>query len=306
MKKRKILAILAALSVVLVSFTACGDKDKDKDEEKEEKEGTSVVAEETTEANGDAEEVTQPSDHIEYIEVTEVVTDADGEAVTDDNGETQVETVMKPAPTQPSSGTNNDAPSNNGNGAAASDRKLAKLANQMRGKDSFAFDGTISASGENMSAKIYVKGEKVAMEADMGVMAVRIIYANNSVKMIMPSLRCYMTVPADEMGDFDIDELTAALGEIDSDELEYVGTTTEKVDGKNYVCETYNDGVNTNKYYFDSNDNLKRIEIIDASGNKNVTKVNEFSSNVPDSVFDIPSGYTELTEEQLNALMGGY
>ena len=80
--------------------------------------------------------------------------------------------------------------------------------------------------------------------------------------------------------------------------------TSVKIDGKNYICETYKDGVNTNKYYFDGSDNLKRIEVVDSKGNADVTKFNEFSANVPDSAFAIPSGYTEITEDNVGALAG--
>ena len=297
MKKRNILAILAALSVVLVSFAACGDKGGDG-----EKTEPTTSAAGATQVNGENEDVSPDTDNkIEYIEVTEVVTDTSGAPVTDANGETKVETVTKPAPTQPSSGDTSD---NSGNGATTSERKLQKLAKSLAGKKSFTFDGEVSTGTESLSAKIYVKGDKVAMEANVASMAVRLIYTKDSVNMLIPSLKYYITMPVEEAGAFNTEEMIGALSNIDSEELEYVSTTTEKVDGKNYTCETYKDGVNTNKYYFDSNDNLKRIEIIDDKGNKNITKVNEFSANVSDSVFTIPAGYKELSQDDLGALAG--
>lgn len=77
MKKRNIIAILASCAAVLTIFTACGSKEED---------------------------VTNPTvvgtDGKVYEEITEAVTDAEGEAVTDAAGETQVVVVTKPYTTK--------------------------------------------------------------------------------------------------------------------------------------------------------------------------------------------------------------
>lgn len=301
MKKKNILAILATLSVVLVAFTACSDKKKDKDEDEKEKESSSAVAEETTEKEA-----------IEYETV--VVTEPSGEIATDANGETKVTVVEKPSkpvPTKPSTG-NNATTAPGGNSSTpdtpvnSSDLKLQKLVNEIASKKTVAFESAVPIEGQEYDINMYVKGDKIAMEMDISIMSVRMIYEKDTVTMIIPSFKAYMSVPADQIGGMDIDEMTAGLNEIiNTENLDYVSTTTEKVGGKNYVCETYKDGVNTNKYYFDSSDNLKRIEIIDADGNKAVTEIDEFSTNVPDSVFEIPGGYKKVTMEELAAMMGG-
>ena len=38
--------------------------------------------------------------------------------------------------------------------------------------------------------------------------------------------------------------------------------------------------------------------------NAEVTNFNEFSANVPDSIFSVPSGYKEITEDNISALAG--
>ena len=77
MKKRNIIAILASCAAVLTIFTACGSKEDD---------------------------VTNPTvvgtDGKVYEEITEAVTDTQGEAVTDAAGETQVVVVTKPYTTK--------------------------------------------------------------------------------------------------------------------------------------------------------------------------------------------------------------
>lgn len=77
MKKRNIIAILASCAAVISIFTACGKKE---------------------------EGVTNPTvvgtDGKVYEEITEAVTDTEGEAVTDAAGETQVVVVTKPYTTK--------------------------------------------------------------------------------------------------------------------------------------------------------------------------------------------------------------
>lgn len=78
MKKRNIIAILASCAAVLTIFTACNSNKE--------------------------EEVTNPTvvgtDGKVYEEITEAVTDTEGEAVTDAAGETQVVVVTKPYTTK--------------------------------------------------------------------------------------------------------------------------------------------------------------------------------------------------------------
>ena len=74
-------------------------------------------------------------------------------------------------------------------------------------------------------------------------------------------------------------------------------TGKESIDGKEYDYEEYYDSENeiTERYYFDGNE-LKYVKSIDSDGEEQIMKVLKLSSEVDDSVFDIPSDY-KLIEE---------
>lgn len=297
MKKRNSVAILAVLAAMLFVFAACGkgDKDDKKDSTKED---------------------------VAFEEVTVVQTDANGEVVTDAEGNTSVITVTRPVTTKPaenSSGVSAETQTAAPDGEKVDvevdasgvpvDSKLKKLVNSITSKNAIFLDGSMPMEGQNVAMKVYIKGDKFAAEMKMGATNIRVIYGKDGVKMLFPSLKYYITMPAESVGPMDTQEMMGMLDKMASDELKYVETTSVKLDGKNYVCETYKDGVNTNKYYFDSNDNLKRMEVIDSTGASEVTNFNEFSANVPDSIFTVPSGYKEITEDNVGALaglMGGF
>jgi len=294
MKKRNSAAIMALLAAVLFVFAACSKDGKDKKDETEK--STSTTA-----------------NSVAYEEITEVVTDASGEAVTDAEGNTTTVTVTRPTVTKPSSNSSSEettAPEGEkvdvevDASGVPKDSKLKKLVDEITEKDAIFVDGKMPVDGQNVAVKMYVKGEKLAAELKMGATNVRVIYNKDKVHMLFPTLKMYLTMPPEAVGAMDTEAMMDLLNEMISDEIEYVETTNVKLDGKDHTCEVYKDGVNTNKYYFDSNGNLKRIEVIDSKGNSDVTLFNEFSANVPDSIFSIPSGYKEITEENIESLAG--
>ncbi len=311
MKKRNIIAILASLAVVLFAFAAC---------------------------NGNEDDVTNPTivgdDGQVYQEVTEVVTDAAGEPVVGSDGETKVVTVTKPITTEPDKAVN--ATTNSQQGATEGtttyedvtfpegekvevevdkdgrpeDCKLDKITNSTAKNKAFYINGMVVTS-ENygivdtgVTIKLYMKDSRVAMEMPMGVTTMRMAYDGKSVHMILPATKYYFSQPV-ENGDTGVmDETLGMWDSIASETMEYVETTNVKIKGNEYVCESYSDGQNINKYYFNSKDELKRIEFIAPDGTTSIFKVNECSSNVDDSIFTVPKGYKPLTEDALQGMIG--
>ena len=72
---------------------------------------------------------------------------------------------------------------------------------------------------------------------------------------------------------------------------------SKNIDGKEYDYEEYYDSENeiTERYYFDGTE-LKYVKSTDSDGEEQIMKVLKLSSEVDDSVFDIPSDY-KLIEE---------
>lgn len=154
-----------------------------------------------------------------------------------------------------------------------------------------------------MPCKVYMSGNSMATEFSYGALKLRIVVHNGSVSMLFPVAKAYYQLG--DAADADIGEMNMGIWEsIGSAEMEYVSTSTVKVGRNTYTCETYNDSVNENRYYFDSKQQLKRIEVETPEGDVSIIKVNSCSSSVNKNIFEIPKGYTKLTEEKLEGLIG--
>lgn len=151
--------------------------------------------------------------------------------------------------------------------------------------------------------KLYMKDSKFAFEMKMGLATLRMAYDGKSMNVILPETKYYYSVAAGEEGEI-VNESMNMWETIGSTSMEYVSTTNVRIKGTNYVCETYTDSTNTNKYYFDGKGNLKRIEIIATDGTTTILKVHECSSKVNDSIFSVPKGYKQLTEDALAGIVG--
>lgn len=313
MKKRNIIAILASLAAVLVAFAAC---------------------------NGNEDDVTNPTvigdDGQVYQEVTEVVTDAAGEPVIGSDGETKVVTVTKPVATEPDQAVNATTNLSGQQGSSEGtttyedvtfpegekievevdkngrpeDCRLDKIIKATADSKAFYLNCMVVTNDNygivetGISMKLYMKGTKLAFEMPMGVTTMRMAYDGKAVHVILPATKYYYTMPTEGEDSAAMEEMMGMWDTIGSDSMEYVSTTNVKIKGTEYICETYADSANTNKYYFNSKDELKRIEIIASDGTTSILKVTECSSKVDDSIFTVPKGYKQLTEEALKGLAG--
>ncbi len=84
------------------------------------------------------------------------------------------------------------------------------------------------------------------------------------------------------------------------EDLQYIETSKyntgkESVDGTEYDYEEYKDEEEgtTEKYYF-SGEDLKYIKTTDANGQEEIMKVVKLSSDVEDSIFNLPADYQKV------------
>lgn len=327
MKKRNIIAILASLAAVLLLFAACSGNNNEDD----------VTNPTVVGADGQVyQEVTELVTEV----VTEIVTDVNGETVTDANGKvetktevvSQVVTVTKPVENQPVNGTTagsvegttvegvttfEDVTFPEGEKVEVevdkdgkpAESKMQKILSDTSKNKSFYLNATI-VTNQNLGIvetgvplKLYMKGTKFAFEMKLGLATMRMAFDGKSMNIILPETKYYYSVAAGEEGEM-VEESMNIWGSIGSDTMGYVETTKVKLKGVEYICETYSDSTNTNKYYFNDKDELKRIEIIGADGTTTIFKVYECSSKVDDSIFSVPKGYKQLTEEALAGIFG--
>lgn len=270
--KKAILCIFMCL-VLMLSFAACKNKDSGSD--------TTAPAENT------AEDTTSSLEDI--ISALNGVDSTDFSNPANTTEATEPETMPEGKEVK--------------NNAAKSDIKKTRFYAYFQKnskRDSFTMTATCSSNMQgtsaNMPMTVVKSGKKsyMSMKAPVGngvSMTMSFISDGDKFYMIFPEGRMYLAVDAGEAGD--VNEAMNSLSAIDFEGMEYVKTSEVKADGKKYICEEYKSNDSTIKCYF-SGDDLVKMEILSSQG---VLVCNDikFSSKVDESVFKIPSGYTDIS-----------
>lgn len=270
--KKAILCIFMCL-VLMLSFAACKNKDSGSD--------TTAPAENT------AEDTTSSLEDI--ISALNGVDSTDSLNPASTTEATEPETMPEGKEVK--------------NNAAKSDIKKTRFYAYFQKnskRDSFTMTATCSSNMQgtsaNMPMTVVKSGKKsyMSMKAPVGngvSMTMSFISDGDKFYMVFPEGRMYLAVDAGEAGD--VNEAMNSISAIDFEGMEYVKTSEVKADGKKYICEEYKSNDSTIKCYF-SGDDLVKMEILSSQG---VLVCNDikFSSKVDESVFKIPSGYTDIS-----------
>lgn len=186
------------------------------------------------------------------------------------------------------------------------------LGNTFKGKKySFKFTAQMEMEGktQRVPAAIYVSGKKSLVEMTMGdsligLAKIGVLNDGKNKYMLMSFMglvKGYMKMPDEASGDydalFDFSDFT------DTSDMKYVKTGKVKYKGVDYVYEEYRTEDSTIKFFF-AGGKLKRIEQINDDGAKVFMENIEISTSFSESVFNIPPGYKELKEEDLEKLSG--
>lgn len=270
--KKAILCIFMCL-VLMLSFAACKNKDSGSD--------TTAPAENT------AEDTTSSLEDI--ISALNGVDSTDSSNPASTTEATEPETMPEGKEVK--------------NNAAKSDIKKTRFYAYFQKnskRDSFTMTATCSSNMQgtsaNMPMTVVKSGKKsyMSMKAPVGngvSMTMSFISDGDKFYMVFPEGRMYLAVDAGEAGD--VNEAMNSISAIDFEGMEYVKTSEVKADGKKYICEEYKSNDSTIKCYFSGYD-LVKMEILSSQG---VLVCNDikFSSKVDESVFKIPSGYTDIS-----------
>lgn len=133
---------------------------------------------------------------------------------------------------------------------------------------------------------------------------IKMIYRNDNQTMylLFDSVKKYSKIPEDMMGeDMNFGSMMSEFGSI---ELGEVTVSEVEINGQRLILESYispADGA-TNNYYFDG-DILVRKDAVYSNGKTDSTYFTKITTDVPDSYFEIPSGYSYLNISWLAALM---
>ena len=149
-----------------------------------------------------------------------------------------------------------------------------------------------------------VKNGNLMMTASIENWDVKMIYraADDKTYLLIPTIKKYLLVPENVMGeDLDMSEMVSDFT-IEGDDAQ-IETSQVTINGVPLVCETVTgaDGKKT-QYYFDG-DTLVRMDSEQDDGTVERTYISRISSDVPDELFDIPTGYAFLNLP-LDKLMG--
>lgn len=148
-----------------------------------------------------------------------------------------------------------------------------------------------ASSGENTPVTCVTNGKKFAYDMTKNGSQIRIIMDGNNLYLLLPAIKCYVKMSTDDIGLESMDDMMSNLA---STEDKYVGSTKVAVNGTEYTCEEYkNSDGRITKYYFDKNNNWKRIEGINGD-EVTIMEIDSFSGKVDDSVFSL-KGYTDMT-----------
>ena len=148
-----------------------------------------------------------------------------------------------------------------------------------------------------------VKNGNMYIDTTMEGMHLKMLYKKDKKTMylILDEFKKYCKLPEDLMGeDMDMDSMMSGFSISD------VGNVTAhevELNGQKLILETYvaSDGSTVN-YYFDG-EALVRRDSVSPSGAVDSIFISRFTTDVPDSTFDIPDGYGYLNLSWLGAMM---
>lgn len=161
----------------------------------------------------------------------------------------------------------------------------------------FTLDFTVSTEMEGQSMTIPITvirdgqnlyfGGKIPVE-NKGSMRFSFIIKDDGCYMVVPAMRAYMTISKEYIG-----EMIPADIPIDEIDADYKGSSEVKINGKTYICDTYEkDGTVTKQYFI--NDELKRIETVSGE-DVVIMELNSISKTADKSKFNLPKNYMDLT-----------
>lgn len=153
-----------------------------------------------------------------------------------------------------------------------------------------------------------VKNGNTYVETSMSTeginLAAKVIYikSTETTYLIIDNWKKYTKLPAELMGDSEGLDMAGSLKESYSDEdLSDVKVSEVELGGKKLILESYNNGGTTVNYYFDGEKLIRRDDVY-SDGTVSSTVFSKFTTNVPDSYFEVPKGYGYLNLSWLESL----
>lgn len=295
---KKILAIVLALIIVVFSFASCkkevedpyyvdsegqtqkAEKDEDGNYFVTDDEGNTTYINEENIVNKNDEEL--DSELQEFVENAEknpdkVFDNADKNDKLEMTDELVTEEVVVVEP----------------DGGEAKAQARLDAYNKVIGTNKFTIQATVKeVGGDNMEYPFtYIRNGngayiETAVPFEEGkVVKANMIIVDGVTYCEIPSLKCYMKV--DDMSIEDLADGTFDSGTISTYDFVESGTVT--LNGKSYTCDVYSVDTDTVKYYYDSKENLVRIEKI-GKRESVITEIKSMKNTADSSKIKKPKG----------------
>ena len=178
-------------------------------------------------------------------------------------------------------------------GGKANAQKRLQAYKKVIDTNKFTIQATVKeVGGDNLEYPfLYIRNGngayiETAVPFDEGkVVKANMIIVSGKTYCEIPSLKCYMIVD-----DMSIEDL--ADGTFDGNSLatyKFVESGEVTLNGKKYSCDAYTVDTDTIKYYYDSNDNLVRIEKI-GKRDSVITEIKSMTNSADSSKIKKPKG----------------
>ena len=151
------------------------------------------------------------------------------------------------------------------------------------------------------------KNGNVIITTTIESMSCKMLYLSKdkTTYLIIDDFKKYCKLPKDLMDDEDLDmgQLMSSFASEESSSKD-IKVSKAKIGGQDLICESCtNDNGTETRYYF-RGETLVRMDSVSSDGAVDSTYISRFTSDVPDSTFQIPKGYGYLNLSWLEGLAG--
>lgn len=153
---------------------------------------------------------------------------------------------------------------------------------------------------EDVTMAVATKGEDIYIDVNSTSEHATIMYKDGKTYIISHDKRAYKIIQGKGEGIFDEDTIVISKQDLKDIEKQEAIKGKEFIDGTEYEYEEFKDEEENviDRYYFSNND-LKYIKTIDEEVNEELMKIVKLSSEVEDSLFNIPTGYEIINSDNI-------
>ena len=191
-----------------------------------------------------------------------------------------------------SNNSNNNEEKNNDTSDNPNNSKTYEVFSKL--KNNYIMSLEMTEDGETASMTMAKKGEKTYLDINSSEGKMTIIIKDGKTYLISHDEKAY-AVQEGTTGTGIEEEALFTEEDLEKMKTEEYSKGKETIDGTEYEYEEFKDDETgeVERFYFLGKD-LKYVKDISDDATEEITKVNNLSTEVDDSLFEIPSGYTEM------------